>query len=212
MLGPFSPAVSATFFPRPSRPALISLLLLRDPRPPRPERARADSSFPSGADTPLRTCVLDRQSDLSRADETLVARSVAQCRVLGVELHTQRAYVHATSSASTYDPEIHRVHPAGAQPLALRPQARHAAARPGRGALRLDRAGNADSRRLGGASRERPSVPREAAALLLAHRADVLALRPLGVGDPSLVGDCRARHGAPHMAHRTASFTARRPA
>ena len=45
---------------------------------PRPERARADSSFRYTGHGLLRTCVLDRQSDLSRGNETLVVRSAEQ--------------------------------------------------------------------------------------------------------------------------------------
>src|SRR5206468_1923918 len=53
----FSPAVSATLFPRPSRPAPISPASSPNPRPPHrgQRRARADSPFPCGVDMRLRT-------------------------------------------------------------------------------------------------------------------------------------------------------------
>src|SRR5207244_564499 len=78
--------------------------------------------------------------------------------------------------------------PARAQPPVSLREARHALPRPGRGALRHDRPGNGEGRRLGDAPRERSAVSREAPALFLADVAHLRAHRPLRVGDAPLGG------------------------
>src|SRR5262249_4556184 len=99
-----------------------------------------------------------------------------------------------------------RVDPAGARCLVVHPQTRHAPPRPRRGPLCRDRAGDVDEGGLGDPSHQWPSVSREAAPLLLAHSADLPAVRSVGMGDPALVGDLGARHGPSDVAHRASAI------